>query len=292
MPKQTQKNHVPVLLDEVLELLAPKRGEHYADFTAGYGGHAREIIERTKAPATLVDRDENAVRELKTLFKDQKVEILYKDFLSAAQQLVEQGKVFDLILADLGVSSPHLDKSARGFSIQEDGPLDMRMDQSQSLTGEEIINTYSEVQLTAILRDYGEEPKAKRIARLIVEKRPLSSTQELAQICKQAWPGHSRVHPATRTFQAIRIAVNDELGQLEAVLPYWVELLKPGGRLAIISFHSLEDALVKRFFQEHGGNRYDADLQLLTKKPVVATEHEIVYNPRSRSARLRVSTRK
>jgi 16S rRNA (cytosine1402-N4)-methyltransferase len=292
MPKQKQKNHIPVLLDEVIDTLQPQISERYLDLTAGYGGHASEILARTKSGAVLVDRDSNAVGELKNTFKSKDITIVQSDFLQASRQLVAKKESFDLILADLGVSSPHLDIRARGFSIKQDGPLDMRMDQQQELTAAVVVNTYSEQQLIQILREYGEEPKAKRIAQLIVEHRPFDTTQQLAQIVAKAWPGYSRVHPATRTFQAIRIAVNDELGQLEQSLPLWLQLLKPGGRLGVISFHSLEDAVVKRFFRDHGGDRYDAELDILTIRPLSASTNELVFNPRARSARLRASKRK
>lgn len=292
MPKQTQKNHTPVLLQEVIDTLKPKIGERYLDLTAGYGGHAREIIDRTQGRATLVDRDPSAVEVLRENFTDEKITILHTDFYQASVALQQAGEVFDVILADLGVSSPHLDKGVRGFSINHDGPLDMRMDQKQALDATTMVNTYSEDELVRILKEYGQEPKARQIVRGIIEHRPLKTTHELAQICKKAWPGYSRVHPATRTFQAIRIAVNDELGQLERSLPLWLQLLRPGGRLGVISFHSLEDAVVKRFFQEHGGDRYDAELDVITKRPISAHTNELVFNPRARSARLRVSKRK
>ena len=165
------------------------------------------------------------------------------------------------------------------------------MDQTQELTAEKIVNTYSQAQLTDILVTYGEEPKAAAIAKLIVQNRPHSTTSELAELVGRVWPGHSRVHPATRTFQALRIAVNDELGLLRRSLPIWVELLKPGGRLAIISFHSLEDRLVKKFFTDLGGDRYDATLDILTKRPLIASAEESVFNPRARSAKLRAAVK-
>jgi 16S rRNA (cytosine1402-N4)-methyltransferase len=292
MPKQKQNNHVPVLLDEVLDIVDPKKGETYLDLTAGYGGHASEILKRTKASATLVDRDKNAIVVLQEKFDSKEISLMHDDFLSASTALVEHKKSYDIIIVDLGLSSPHLDNRARGFSIQNDGPLDMRMDQRQEITAATFINNASESELIRILREYGEEPKAKRIAQLIQEHRPFETTQELAKVVARAWPGYSRVHPATRTFQAIRIAVNDELRQLEESLPLWMQLLKPKGRLAVISFHSLEDARVKRFFQEYGGDRYDAQLDILTKRPVSASSHELVFNPRARSARLRVAQRK
>lgn len=288
MPKQKQKNHIPVLLDEVLDILQPQEGETYLDLTAGYGGHAKEVLKKTKSKATLVDRDPSAIESLTQTFGGQEdAVIVHSDFLAAVESLAAEGKTYDMILADLGVSSPHLDIAARGFSISNDGPLDMRMDQQQELTAQEVVNTYSEQDLQRIIKEYGEDPKARRIAKLIVEHRPFESTSELAKTVAKAWPGYSRVHPATRTFQAIRIAVNDELGQLRQALPKMVQLLNPGGRLAVISFHSLEDAVVKQFFKEQGGDRYDAELRVLTKRPLSASDNELVFNPRSRSARLR-----
>lgn len=290
MPKQKQTSiHEPVLLQEVLNTLDPKKGETYLDLTAGYGGHALEVLKLTQASATLVDRDKNAINVLQELFKNADVSLMNQDFLSASASLVDHRKKYDVILADLGVSSPHLDLADRGFSIQKDGPLDMRMDQSQETTAADILNNSEESEIIRILYEYGEEPKAKRIAKLIVENRPLQTTHQLAAIVKQAWPGYSRSHPATRTFQAVRIAVNDELGQVERALPLWMQLLKPQGRLGVISFHSLEDAVIKRFFKEHGGNRYDAQLSILTQRPLSASADELVTNPRARSAKLRVA---
>lgn len=285
--------HFPVLLDEVLKYLDPKEGESFLDLTAGYGGHSSQVLERTLKPhnITLVDRDQNAIAHLQEKFSDNSVEIIHKDFLSASRELSEAGKQFDMILADLGVSSPHLDNASRGFSFRLEGPLDMRMDERQSLTAEEIVNSYSEEELTDILKRFGEEPRAKKIARLIIANRPVKSTQQLAEIIKQAWPGYSKVHPATRTFQALRIAVNDELDQLEKALSYWIGLLAPGGRIVVISFHSLEDRIVKKAFAEQAGNRYDAILQLLTKQPVTGSQDEIVSNPRARSAKLRAAAK-
>ncbi|HEY1063718.1 MAG TPA: 16S rRNA (cytosine(1402)-N(4))-methyltransferase RsmH [Candidatus Saccharimonadales bacterium] len=285
--------HLPVLLEEVLEVLSPQVGESYLDVTAGYGGHAAEVLARTQAPekATLVDRDENAINELTERFAGMNVNIRRQDFLSASEDLRSEGQQFDLILADLGVSSPHLNQAERGFAISMSGPLDMRMDQSQALTAEQVVNTYSKEQLTDILARYGEEPKAGAIAKLIVQNRPLHTTSELAELASRVWPGHSRVHPATRTFQALRIAVNDELGLLQRSLPVLLDLLAPGGRLAIISFHSLEDRLVKQFFAEQGGDRYDASLRILTKRPLTASATESVSNPRARSAKLRAAVK-
>lgn len=292
--QNNQTLHVPVLLTQVLTYLDPKSGESYLDLTAGYGGHAGAILERTKAPerAVLVDRDQNAVDELQSNPALQSCEVRQTDYESASEALVSEGRQFDIILADIGVSSPHLNEGSRGFSFVRDGPLDMRMDQSQALTAEVVVNEWSEPELVSMLTNYGEEPKARRIAGLIIQNRPFTTTTQLAATVAKAWPGHSRVHPATRTFQALRIAVNDELGQLERSLPLWQQLLAPGGRLGIISFHSLEDRLVKRYFAEQAGDRYDAALMLLTKRPVTADPNEIVFNPRARSAKLRVVANK
>ncbi len=286
--------HIPVLLKQTLEYLNPREGESYLDLTGGYGGHASAVLERTKAPqlATLVDRDPAAVKSLRERFGQSEVDIRRADFYSASKKLAEEGKQFDMILADLGVSSPHLNQASRGFAITLDGPLDMRMDTTQELTAEMVINSYSEAELTQILRTYGEEPKARIIAALIVRERPIKTTKELATLVAKAWPGHSKVHPATRTFQALRVAVNDELNLLKASLPIWIDqLLAPGGRIAVISFHSLEDRLVKQAFSEAGGDRYDASLTILTKHPVSGDESEIVFNPRARSAKLRAAAK-
>lgn len=292
--KQTQTNHhIPVLLDEVLQYLSPAGGETYLDLTAGYGGHARHVLERTLNPSglTLVDRDQNSIDFLRKQAELAGVEIIHDDFLDAAHTLQGRHSQYDMILADLGVSSPHLDNPDRGFSIRDDGPLDMRMDQTHGLSAADIVNTYDEAELVRVLRDYGEEPKARRIAQLIIEQRPFSRTGQLAEVVARAWPGHSKTHPATRTFQALRIAVNDELELLRAGLPVWVGLLKPGGRIVIISFHSLEDRIVKEFFREHAGDRYDAPLRPLTKRVVTASDQELVLNPRARSAKLRAAAK-
>lgn len=280
--------HQPVMLAETLSLLRPTAEEAYLDLTAGYGGHATAIIDSTKtAPkAVLVDRDAQASQTLQGRFGSEP-QIIHSDFLTASRQLAEQGRQFDLILADLGVSSPHLDQGERGFSFRYGGPLDMRMDQTQALTADEIVNHWEEADLADILKRYGQEPKARRIAGLIVSHRPVANTADLAELVKQVWPKASRLHPATRTFQALRIAVNDELAQLADSLPIWLQLLAPGGRLAVISYHSGEDRLVKEVFRQHSEAGYEADIELLTKKPLKPSAHEIAINPRSRSAKLR-----
>lgn len=288
MPISNQK-HIPVLVKEVLEYLKPKPDESYLDTTAGYGGHAAEVIELTGAgnKAVLIDRDAEAVDALAKRFKEARV--IRSDYLSASGQLLAEGSRFDMIFADLGISSPLLDRAERGFGFSQAGSLDMRMDQRQELTAGQIINQWSEDRLAGMLFELGQEPKARKIARLIVQNRPISTTDQLAKIVARAWPGHSRRHPATRSFQAIRIAVNDELGQLEAALPIWLELLKPGGRLAAISFHSLEDRVVKHFLAEHSGAGYGAQLVVLTPKPIRATQTELAINQRARSASLRAA---
>jgi len=282
--------HEPVLLQQVLEYLSPKRDELYMDATAGYGGHAMVILKITQKykGSVLVDRDQMAIDYLHTQFADKGLKIINSDFYSATKQLVNQGKRFDLIFADLGVSSPHLNIASRGFSFSNEGPLDMRMDQHQELSADTIVNQWSVEELEAIFRKFGEEPKARKIAKLIVANRPLKTTTDLANINTRSADKWRSKHPATRTFQALRIAVNDELGLLEASLPLWEQLLNPNGRLAIISFHSLEDRIVKQYFVDHGGDNYDATLKILTKNPVVASPTQVLQNPRSRSARLRV----
>ncbi len=291
MKKKHQENkniHIPVLLNEVLEYLDPKPGNSYLDLTAGYGGHAEKIIDRTRSPeVTLMDRDENSITYLEKKFGINNYEIIHSDFLKGSIDLLKANRKYDLILADLGVSSPHLNEASRGFSFVSDGKLDMRMDQSQELTADYIVNHYDQLKLAKLIKDFGQEPKAQRISRLIVENRPINSTVQLAQIIKKAWPGYSKIHPATRTFQAIRILVNDELGQLEASLPIWGNLLSPGGRLVIISFHSLEDRLIKQYFKKIASSNYDATMSLLTKTPITASSTELALNPRARSAKLR-----
>ena len=289
----SQTIHKPVLLGAVLTCLAPAKGNSYLDLTAGYGGHAQAVLDHTQAPSlmTLVDRDETAITALKP-FESQGVTVLHAGFEEASTTLLSGGERFDMILADLGVSSLHLDTSSRGFAFRMTGPLDMRMDQRAELDAATIVNTYSQAELEGILHRYGEEPRARTIAAAIVRSRPLTTTTELAAVIAGVMPRGSKVHPATRSFQAIRIAVNDELGQLERSLPLWFQLLQPGGRLAVISFHSLEDRIVKRAFADVASDRYDADYQLITKRPVVADDTETVFNPRARSAKLRVLQRK
>lgn len=294
--KQTTTEHLPVLIKEVIAQLSPKKGESYLDLTAGYGGHSGAILDETgaHAAAVLIDRDQNAIKALDGRFKGTGVRIVHSDFLGALRDLSAEGRQFDMILADLGLSSPHLEDAQRGFAFSQAGPLDMRMDPRQEKIAADLVNDTTEAELAGILRRFGEEPKAQAIARAIVNARPVESTEELAAIIAKTVgfrARHGRTHPATRSFQALRIAVNDELDQLEQALPLMVQVLAPGGRMALISFHSLEDRLVKQFLADRAGNRYDAELTLLTKKPLTASHDEIVSNPRARSAKLRAAAK-
>lgn len=275
--------------------MQPSRGESYLDLTAGYGGHASAFLAATDEYRTsvLVDRDSHTAAYLENLLT-QGAQLLHLDFLAAVQQLIAEGRAFDLIVADLGVSSPQLDRAERGFSFSRPGPLDMRMDERQPLTAEQIVNTYSEDDLASVIVRYGEEPKpqARRIAQAIAQARPLGTTAELAATIEHALRGRKgKIHPATRTFQALRIEVNDELTQIEQMLALLPQLLKKGGRVGVISFHSLEDRLVKRAFAEQTAAGYEAELTVLTKKPISGATDD-VHNPRARSAKLRVAVKK
>jgi 16S rRNA (cytosine1402-N4)-methyltransferase len=288
-----EKQHIPVLLSEVLEGLNPKPGESYLDLTAGYGGHAEKILDATQnyKDSVLIDRDEYAVGKLTEKFEG-KIRIINTDFYSAVLQLIECGDSFDLILADFGVSSPQLDIAERGFSFTKDGPLDMRMDRRQDLTADTIINHWSERELATIFERYGEEKsgRAKMLAREIVHNRPVKGTKELAEIIAGK-SKYSHTHPATRIFQAIRIVVNRELEEIEKTLPLLPKILNPGGRVAIITFHSLEDRLVKEYFRAASEFGEESELKIVNKKPIIAESQELVINPRARSAKLRIAER-
>ena len=288
-----KKLHTPVLLSEVLAGLKPQPNESYLDLTAGFGGHAKEILDVTQnyKDSILIDRDELATKFLAQKFGGQ-VKIMNQDFYSAMLQLSECGTTFDLILADFGVSSPQLDNGDRGFSYQHDGPLDMRMDSRQKLTAHDVVNKYSERELAEIFVSFGEEPKgrAKMLAREIVHHRPINTTKELADIIISK-SRYSHTHPAARVFQAIRIVVNDELGEIEKSLPLLPKLLNKNGRVGIITFHSLEDRLVKDYFKEASSFGEESKLKIINKKPIVAENVELVINPRARSAKLRLAKR-
>jgi 16S rRNA (cytosine1402-N4)-methyltransferase len=287
--------HVPVLLEATLETLQPAEGESYLDLTAGYGGHARAFLERTKnySQSVLVDRDDYAIAHLTDL-SDKGVRLMHTDFVSAAKQLIQESKRFDIVLVDLGVSSPQLDQSNRGFSFTNSGPLDMRMDRRLAQSAETLVNSASTSELTRIITEYGEVPlgEAKAIVTAIVDARPLKTTEELANLIKTTHRGKwKKTHPATRTFQALRIAVNDELRLVEDLLSHLPDLLNPGGRVGIISFHSLEDRLVKQYFKAQFEAGYEAELQTLTKKPILGATHD-VHNPRARSSTFRAAVKK
>lgn len=288
-----EKLHIPVLLTEVLALLQPQPGESYLDLTAGYGGHAEKILDVTQnyKDSVLIDRDQFAIDYLKEKFKGKEITFIHNDFYSSLLQLLESGKTFDLILADFGVSSPQLDMKERGFSFRTNAPLDMRMDQRQKLTADMIINHWSERELSDIFIKYGEETpgRAKLYAKTIVHHRPIHTTLELADLIKTR--SYSKTHPATRIFQAIRIVVNDELKMIEKSLPLMPQLLNKNGRLAIITFHSLEDRLVKDFLKNETSHGEESLLKVEHKKPITAENEELFINPRARSAKLRIATR-
>lgn len=279
--------HIPVLSRELIAGLNILPGGHYLDATVGGGGHSRLILAAAAdVRVTAIDRDIAAITAAKvTLASDQSV----LNFWHGNFAEYSPGDVlFDGIIADLGVSSAQLDIAARGFSFRNAGDLDMRMDQRQSLTAADVINCWEEKQLADAFYQYGEERLSRQIARRIVERRPFQTTNELADAIAHSVPRkyrYGRIHPATRVFQALRIVVNQELASLETFLdkaPHW---LKPGGRIGIISFHSLEDRIVKHTL------RNSELLKVITKKPIIAQETELNENPRSRSAKLRFAER-
>lgn len=279
--------HIPVLGQEVVAGLAVRTGSHYLDATIGGGGHSRLILEAAPAvKITGLDQDAWAIAAAQASlapFGD-RVRFYQTNFAN-----FDPGELrFDGVLADLGVSSAQFDTSERGFSFQKDAPLDMRMDQRQELTAADLVNIWEETKLANLIYAYGEERLSRQIARRIVARRPFTTTTELAETIFHAVPRsyrYGRIHPATRTFQALRIAVNRELEVLETFLAQVPDWLKPGGRLAVISFHSLEDRIVKHRLKE------SPMLQVLTKKPIVAAEEEVENNVRSRSAKLRIAER-
>ncbi|MBE7382679.1 MAG: 16S rRNA (cytosine(1402)-N(4))-methyltransferase RsmH [Leptolyngbya sp. SIO1E4] len=280
-------HHVPVLPQIVLEGLQIVSGGQYLDATVGGGGHSAELL---AMDATLklvaVDQDALALNAAQSRLAPYSDRVTFQH--SNFAEFRPEGTFFDGILADLGVSSAQLDLPERGFSFRHEAPLDMRMDQRQDLTAAEIINHWEEAELARIFFVYGEERLSRRIARTVVAQRPFQTTTDLAQAIARCVPAryrHGRIHPATRSFQALRIAVNAELDVLETFLSQAPDWLVPGGRLVVISFHSLEDRIVKRAF------RGDDRLKIITKKPLIATEEEIRANPRARSAKLRVAER-
>jgi len=300
--------HIPVLYDEVLTGLQPRPGAAYIDATLGAAGHAVGILRASAPDGRLLglDADPEAVAFARQVLQPfgERATLRTANFrrLAAVARSAGFGQVAG-ILFDLGLSSRQLEAADRGFAFRREGPLDMRLDPRQEVTAADLVNGLPEKELADLIWRYGEERHARRIARAIVAARPLTTTDRLAQVVARAVGRRGRIHPATRTFQALRIAVNDELGALEEALPQTLELLEAGGRLAVISFHSLEDRLVKRFFQREArdclcppespvctcGHR--AALRIITRKPIRPGPAEVERNPRSRSARLRIAER-
>jgi len=299
--------HQPVLYHEVLEALAPKSGRNYLDGTLGAAGHALGILESSAPDGRLLgldlDPEALAIASRRLIHYDHRTVIHQSSYKNAPEILNEIGwGTVHGILLDLGVSSMQIDRPSRGFSFMEKGPLDMRFDQTSGQTAAELVNNLSEEQLADILWQYGDERYSRRIARAIVKARPIKTTQALAAVIEESVPGYSsQIHPATRTFQAIRIATNKELETLSTSLPELTKCLEVGGKIAIISFHSLEDRIVKQYFKKESKDcicppeqpvctcGHKASLKIITKKPIRASEHEVQNNPRSRSARLRVA---
>ncbi len=287
--------HIPVLLKETVELLNLHSNDLVIDGTVGLGGHAAVILEKISPKGKLLalDRDpRQIITAKKNLAKfDKRVVLIHDSFANLAKHAYDQGfTAVAAVLLDLGFSSVHVDDPARGFSFQSEGPLDMRYDPTGELTAADIINTWSETELARIFLVYGDEKNSRKIARAIVEARDENkfvTTTDLAQLIEVITPRRGKVHPATKVFQALRIVTNDELGELERALPEIVEVLKPGGRLAIITFHSLEDRIVKAFFRK----QENKTLKIINKHVIVPSEEEIKVNPRSRSAKLRVAER-
>ncbi|MGB6384235.1 MAG: 16S rRNA (cytosine(1402)-N(4))-methyltransferase RsmH [Terriglobales bacterium] len=299
--------HVPVLLKEAIDFLAVKRGGTYLDATVGLGGHSYEIAKRLGAPGHLIgfDKDPAALEKAAVSLQPSAVSesgaeqmdwpavtLIHGSFAEVGERIAPA--FLDGMMADLGVSSLQLSDPARGFSFQAEGPLDMRMNPMSGETAEQVVNHIDERELADVIYEFGEERRSRRIARAIVRSRPIRTTKQLVEVVSAAarsmnWKHERiRIHPATRTFQALRIFVNHELDDLKALLEAAPRVLKPGGRLVVISFHSLEDRIVKDAMREGAKDGY---FRLLTKKPVVASEDEIERNPRSRSAKMRAAER-
>src|ERR1700678_296896 len=289
--------HVPVLLDEVLEYLNVRPGGVICDATLGLAGHSSAIAKRLGGKGKLIafDRDPEAMEaakarleEVRSELGDEMPEVVYvaKAFSEAVNEIAPGS--LDGLLADFGVSSLQLDEAHRGFSFRTEGPLDMRMDTRSGETAEQVVNQEDENELADLIYEFGEERRSRRIARAIVRARPISTTAELAQVISAVAPSMKgdKIHPATRTFQALRIRVNDELGEIQSLLKSAGSLMKPRGRVVLISFHSLEDRLVKDAFKEA---QKSGSFELLTKKPIMSAAQEQMRNPRSRSAKMRAA---
>jgi len=301
--------HVPVLLDEVIAGLQARRGGYFVDCTVGLGGHAAAILEKISPSGRLlgIDADPEAIKVSQDKLSDygEAVTLVNDDFVNL-ETICKRYHFHpvDGILFDLGVSSLQLDTAERGFSFQLDAPLNMRFDPGQGLTASDIVNSFSEQELAKLIEKYGEERHSRRIARYIVQNRPIATTVELARLAEQALGGkHAKIHPATRTFMALRIAVNSELQNLELALKQTIDLLHPGGRLTVISYHSLEDRIVKQFMRDAASSclcppgtvecrcGHTPTLRLISRKVIKPTSLEIESNPRSRSAKLRIAER-
>lgn len=299
--------HQPVLYQEIIEALNPASPKKYVDLTLGAGGHAWGILDGSRPDGSLLgfDRDPQAVKlaEERLSEFDGRFSIVQDSYTALSQQLHERSwESVDGIVLDLGASSMQFDNAERGFSFLKDGPLDMRFDPQAFPSAEDIVNRWDEKSLADAIFQYGEERRSRQIASAILKARPIQGTLQLAEVVAKAARGkrRSRLHPATRTFQAIRIAVNQELESLEETLPQAVEALGAGGRLAVISFHSLEDRIVKHYFRDLSRPKGEPDpfttiepsaplLRLLNRKPITPTEQEVMRNPRARSAKLRIA---
>lgn len=292
--------HVPVMVKEVIESLRVQSDGVYVDATLGLGGHASTILNRTdfKGRVIGIDRDKESLAVAENnlcKYKDQCI-FVHEDFRNIDVVLKEMKVAqVDGVVLDLGISSFQLDNPQRGFSLRNEGPLDMRMNQGKDVSAFDLINSLSEKEISTLLKEYGQERCHQRIARNIVKQRsykPLETTQELTELVIKSMPhmkrSRERIHPATRTFQAFRIAVNKELEAIEIVLDKCVQIMKVGGRIIVISFHSLEDKIVKNRFRHYAKSK---DLNIVFKKPLRPSEEEVQENPRARSARLRVAER-
>lgn len=308
LPEQVPgaSSHIPVLYQEILTALKPGAGGRYIDGTLGAGGHTSGLLEASHPDGRVlgIDLDPQALERCRELLNNPgRLHLFHGSYADMETFTAQLGwKTVDGIILDLGLSSMQLDQGERGFSFRFDAPLDMRFNPQQEETAADLVNTLPEADLARVLWEYGEERHSRRIARRIVEERPITGTGQLADLAARAVPGGShRIHPATRTFQALRIAVNDELRTLQEGLEAGVRLLKPGGKIAVISFHSLEDRIVKRYFRRESKEcicppgqpictcGHEASLRLPFRKPVVPQDSEIEANPRARSAKLRVA---
>ncbi len=299
----TESPHIPVLLDQVLAALSPTQPARVIDGTLGAGGHTRALLDADAGAVLGLDRDTDALALARANLAGYNVHFAHTNYegMTAAAREIGWDAV-DAILLDVGVSSMQLDRAQRGFSFMHDGPLDMRMDASRGQTAADIVNTWEADELADVFYRYGEERHGRHLARVIVDARPYTTTAELVAVIEANKPAQwkEKIHPATRVFQALRIAVNDELGALERTLPAAIDLLRQGGRLAVISFHSLEDRIVKQAFKLAATDcicppkqpvctcDHKATVKLVTRKPQTATAEEVARNPRSRSAKLRL----